>query len=275
MSIRLRLTLLYTTILALTLASLGGILYSTQYRSMSRSEERLLADLARRVVEHRQLGREFGEPAFPPLPPQDEGGGPDRPRVLNRRFGFPATYMQLINLEGQVLSRSENLQEVTLPLSRAGLQAVRGGESWVETASIEDERLMVYSAPVVIGGRVTEIVQVAHSIAGQDQYLGTLGRNLLVGSGIAVMIAFGSGWILSGVVLRPIHRITQTARAIGAERDLSRRVQHAGPNDEIGQLATTFNAMLTELQAAYQQVEQALQQQRKFVADVSHELRTP
>jgi len=40
-------------------------------------------------------------------------------------------------------------------------------------------------------------------------------------------------------------------------------------------LATTFNAMLTELQAAYQQVEQSLQQQRKFVADVSHELRTP
>ena len=275
MSIRLRLTLLYTTILALTLASLGGILYSTQYRSMSGSEERSLADLARRVVEHRQLGREFGEPAFPPLPPQDEAGDPGRPPVPNRRFGFPATYVQVINLEGQVLSRSENLQEVTLPLSHAGLQAVQRGESWVEMASIEDERLMIYSAPVAIEGRVTEIVQVAHSIAGQDQYLGTLGRNLLVGSGIAVMIAFGSGWILSGVVLRPIHRVTQTARAIGTERDLSRRVQYAGPNDEIGQLATTFNAMLTELQAAYQQVEQSLQQQRKFVADVSHELRTP
>ena len=134
---------------------------------------------------------------------------------------------------------------------------------------------MIYSAPVTVEGRVTEIVQVAHSLAGQDQYLGTLGRNLLVGSGIALVIAFGSGWVLSGVVLRPIHRITRTARAIGTERDLSRRVQHAGPNDEIGQLVTTFNAMLTELQAAYQQVEQSLQQQRKFVADVSHELRTP
>ena len=40
-------------------------------------------------------------------------------------------------------------------------------------------------------------------------------------------------------------------------------------------MATTFNTMLTELQAAYQQVEQSLQQQRQFVADVSHELRTP
>ena len=274
-SIRLRLTLLYTAILALTLASMGGILYSTQYQSMSGSEERLLADLARRVVEHRQPGREFGESAFPPLPPRDEGGDLGRPSVANRRFGFPATYMQLINLEGEILSRSENLQEVILPLSEAGLEALQQGDSWVETASIEDERLMIYSAPVAIEGRVTEIVQVAHSIAGQDQYLGTLRRNLLVGSGIAVMIAFGSGWVLSGVVLRPIHRITQTARAIGTERDFGRRVDYSGPNDEVGQLATTFNAMLTELQAAYQQVEQSLQQQRKFVADVSHELRTP
>jgi two-component system OmpR family sensor kinase len=82
------------------------------------------------------------------------------------------------------------------------------------------------------------------------------------------VIAFAAGWILSGLVLRPVNRITQTAQAIGAERDLSRRVQYTGPNDEIGQLATTFNTMLTELQAAYRQ-------QQQFVADVSHELRTP
>jgi len=268
MSIRLRLTLLYTAILALTLAISGGGLYSTQYQSMRRDEERLLAGLARRVVEHRQPGREFGEFQFPPLPPPDE-------YARNRRFGFPATYTQLINLEGHVISRSENLQEVILPLSAAGLEAVQRGESWLETASIENERLLIYSAPVAIEGHVTEVVQVAHSLAGQDQYLGTMRRNLLVGSGIAVMIAFGTGWILSGVVLRPIHRITQTAQAIGTERDFGRRVDYTGPNDEVGQLATTFNAMLTRLQAAYQQVEQALQQQRKFVADVSHELRTP
>jgi signal transduction histidine kinase len=73
---------------------------------------------------------------------------------------------------------------------------------------------------------------------------------------------------MAGLVLRPVDRITQTAHAIGAERDFGRRVDHSGPNDEIGQLATTFNEMLGELQAAYQQ-------QRQFVADVSHELRTP
>jgi signal transduction histidine kinase len=52
-------------------------------------------------------------------------------------------------------------------------------------------------------------------------------------------------------------------------------VDYHGPNDEIGQLATTFNAMLARLHQAYQRVSQALSLQRQFVADVSHELRTP
>ncbi|MBV9788657.1 MAG: HAMP domain-containing histidine kinase, partial [Chloroflexi bacterium] len=82
-------------------------------------------------------------------------------------------------------------------------------------------------------------------------------------------------WVLSGIALRPIDRITHTAQAIGAERDFGRRVSYIGPHDEIGRLTTTFNEMLTELQSAYRQEAQALQAQRRFVADASHELRTP
>jgi signal transduction histidine kinase len=52
-------------------------------------------------------------------------------------------------------------------------------------------------------------------------------------------------------------------------------VQHTGPPDEVGQLATTFNAMLAELESAQRQLEQSLDSQRRFVADASHELRTP
>ncbi len=81
--------------------------------------------------------------------------------------------------------------------------------------------------------------------------------------------------MLAGTALRPIHRITQTAQAIGAEHDFSRRVEHKGPTDEVGQLAVTFNDMLAELESAYRQLEEALDSQRRFVADASHELRTP
>jgi signal transduction histidine kinase len=98
---------------------------------------------------------------------------------------------------------------------------------------------------------------------------------LLIGSSGAVIAAFGIGWLLAGFTLRPINRLRLTAQTIGAERDFNRRVDHSGPNDEIGQLVTTFNNMLAELQAAYVQVEETLQAQRRFVADASHELRTP
>jgi signal transduction histidine kinase len=155
-----------------------------------------------------------------------------------------------------------------VPLSGTGLQATLEGESWSGTAWVEGERLLIYSAPVILDGQIAEVVQIARPLTEQDQHLEVLGTNLLIVGGVAVVAAFGVGWILSGLVLRPVDRITQTAHAIGTERDFGRRVDHTGPNDEIGQLATTFNEMLGELQAAYQQ-------QRQFVADVSHELRTP
>jgi two-component system, OmpR family, sensor kinase len=157
---------------------------------------------------------------------------------------------------------------VMLPLTAAGLRAIQDGETWVESAQVEGEWLLIYSAPLVRDGQITGAVQVAHALATQDAYMGALERNLLLASGVAIVVAFGCGWLLSGLVLRPIHRITHTARTIGADRDLSRRVEYRGPNDELGQLATTLNTMLGELETAHQQ-------QQQFVADVSHELRTP
>jgi signal transduction histidine kinase len=113
------------------------------------------------------------------------------------------------------------------------------------------------------------------SLTTRDQSIRALGMNLLIAGTVAVAIAFGLGWVLAGTSLRPIHRLTQTAQTIGADRDFSRRVEHTGPDDEVGRLAKTLNNMLSELQAAYQQVGQSLEMQRRFVADVSHELRTP
>ena len=260
MSIRMRLTLLYTTILALTLTSFGGMLYVTQSQSMLAASRRLTAGAARRIVDRFQdVGSLYGR-QFPPSPPGDDNPSQDlRDRII---------YAQLLSPDGDVVDRTESLGEAALPLSDAGLRSARNGESWEEIALVEGERFLILSEPVTEeDGLVTEIVQVAHPLADQDEYLGALRRNLSIEAGIATLAAFGIGWILSSLALRPIHGITRTARAIGAERDLTRRVQYAGPDDEIGQLATTFNAMLTELQVAY------LQQQ--FVADVSHELRTP
>jgi len=75
------------------------------------------------------------------------------------------------------------------------------------------------------------------------------------------------GWLVAGRVLRPVQRITDTARA-SSETDLHHRVGLQGPNDELKELADTLDSLLGRL-------EQAFTSQRAFSANVSHELRTP
>jgi len=137
------------------------------------------------------------------------------------------------------------------------------------------EKTLIYSRPVILDDKVVYIVQNARPLTERNRTLDSLSTTLLLASGLITLIAFGIGWVFSGIMLRPIHRITHTAQTIGDERDFTRRVDYKGPSDEVGQLANTFNSMLSRLQDAFQKVEHSLQMQRDFVADVSHELRTP
>jgi signal transduction histidine kinase len=84
---------------------------------------------------------------------------------------------------------------------------------------------------------------------------------------IFFVASFGVSWLIAGYLLRPIKRITQVARDISAT-DLSRRIDLHGPDDELHQLADTFDQMLGRLDAAFVS-------QREFIQDASHELRNP
>jgi signal transduction histidine kinase len=74
--------------------------------------------------------------------------------------------------------------------------------------------------------------------------------------------------------MAPVNAIVRQAQGIG-EHDLSQRLPVERPRDELGRLASTFNALLARLDVAFRQREESLLQQRRFVADASHELRTP
>ena len=81
------------------------------------------------------------------------------------------------------------------------------------------------------------------------------------------VLSFGVSWLIAGYLLRPIGRITKVARDISAT-DLSRRIDLHGPDDELHELADTFDEMLGRLEAAFAS-------QREFIQDASHELRNP
>ena len=275
MSIRLRLSLLYSAILALTLAAFGIVLYTTQaqntYAALQRDLSQSAALLARSLahIPPPQASPGIWEAIAPPVPMDVFTGDPAFRDLREREI------VRLLSLQGELLVSPFGQASDALPLSAEGLAALQSGAEWWETAFRGEERLLIYNQPLLANGATTAILQVARPLTERDRSLAALARTLLIASLLTTLAAFGIGWIFSGTALRPIHRITQTAQAIGRESDFTRRVDHTGPNDEIGQLATTFNAMLSRLQDAYARVSHALQQQRDFVADVSHELRTP
>ena len=269
-SIRLRLTLLYSLILALTLIAFSTVLYVTQSQATYSSIKANLTRQADGLINPRR-------PSGPPPQPSGANVPPGAlPPDVNLPGGtLPGRWTQTRSLDGTVLSRTFDLSDVTLPLSSKGLSAVQTGAGWFETAQVEDQPVLIYSKSFTAQSGTAEIAQVAFQIAQPEQSLRALRLILIISCSLTVLAAFAIGWGLAGAVLRPIQRITLTAQAIGAEHDLRRRVRHTGPNDEVGQLATTFNAMLAELESAYRQLEQTLDSQRRFVADASHELRTP
>jgi signal transduction histidine kinase len=96
-------------------------------------------------------------------------------------------------------------------------------------------------------------------------------REVLV-KGLVALVAIGiigiaGAYAVAGRALRPLHNVTQTAQRLG-EETLDQRIHYSGADDEVAELARTFDAMLDRLAGAFES-------QKRFVANASHELRTP
>lgn len=264
-SVRLRITLWFVAILAIILVVFSAFIYVQQGNDLR------AASLSRLETKFAQLQ------ALIQLPPRDalREGRITLPSIPNN--GQPllqaGDVMAITDPNGKVVQSVGPMQPTEIS-AFAQQEIQERGESNPLAYSIgagteidQGKKSQYYFllAPVTFAG--TDIgYLVLGSPVDPSGELSRLLLTLFLGSIGTLAIALLGGFWLADRAMRPVKTITQTARRIG-ETDLSRRL-NLGRHDELGQLADTFDEMLTRLQAAFER-------QRRFTADASHELRTP
>jgi len=190
--------------------------------------------------------------------------------------GGPAPYAQLVAGDGTTFRRGD----VSLPVDAQTMRVAKGnGGSYFEDVHVGGShlRVLTFSLPYrvdVNGTPETATVQLARPLNGTDRVLANLRLILIVLGAGGVALAAALGRIAARRVLAPLAEVAQTAQHIGETDDLSRRLKIRA-DDEVGQLATRFNAMLEHLEASRSALDESVRAQRQLVADASHELRTP
>lgn len=172
-------------------------------------------------------------------------------------------FIQIADLKGQVVYRSENLQPDSLPVF-AKITEVEASSDERKFIAIQydNQELRLFAtrtkfAQISIGYTVVEI----------QETLNNLFFYLMIAFPVVLIISTIGGWFLAKVSLNPIDDITRSAQEITAH-NLSQRLPIPPTNDEIARLTATLNQMIERLEASFIQI-------RQFTSDASHELRTP
>ncbi|HXV21084.1 MAG TPA: heavy metal sensor histidine kinase [Desulfuromonadales bacterium] len=185
--------------------------------------------------------------------------------VRHRNWG---EYIQMLNERGEISCATSNLKGFHLPLTKLALQYASQGMPYFETIrTLGPAPIRVLTYPLILDGRITDIVQIGQDLSAMENALERLRLMLLIFSPLAVALLCFGGWFLTGFFLEPVVRITRAARRINAG-NLSQRIHVEDTKDELAQLAETFNSMLARLEDSFNRTKQ-------FTADASHELRTP
>lgn len=250
MSLRLRLTLLYSTLMGgILLVISAAVIIVVTALLFKTTDDRLEA--AQEVIVQKIHFNELGEVRIS-LKPTDIS---------------PDIYMQVWGLDGELQASfgtpdyfaDKPFDKEALYLNDPVYRDV-SGPGW---------HLRVLSVPLVKDGHLIVVMQVASSLELVDAARNSLTDVLSIIWVAAVLLSGIVVWFTLGQTLKPLETITATVEQINRADDLSRRIPYQGPeDDEIGNLVGSFNQTLERLEALFTS-------QQRLLADVSHELRTP
>jgi len=249
-SLRLRLTLLYSTVAGGILLTFGAAVYIIITILLLNQANNTLASTARDIIQKTHMNS-LAQIDVAPLPLIDLTSN---------------VYAQLWGEDHKIKATSPGIASMSDPLDPIGLQA---SEPIYRENFVHNVHLQVLSIPLRAGEDNVGILQVATNLGVVDAARRDLLKILLISTLIATLFAGLGSWIVLGRVLAPLGVATEAALAINRADDLSRRIPYdAASNDEIGNLIEAFNQTLERL-------ENLFTSQQRFLADVSHELRTP
>lgn len=239
-SVRARLTLWYTAILALVLVTFSAISYVFLARAIRSATDAGLSDTA----------REFAAAFSADQTPSD----------LRLDFRYSDRDILVLAPNGTVVVSSRT--RIPAAIKQQIADSVRSDFRGFRTFG----GFRAFALPMtVFGHRYTAVVSA--SLDNQHQRLRAAARAVILGIPIALVVAAAGGYLLARKTLDPVTRMSTQAREIGAT-NLDRRIPVVNDRDELGYLAMTLNELLERLQRAFES-------QKRFMADASHELRTP
>jgi two-component system OmpR family sensor kinase len=248
-SLRLRLTIWYTAVLAAVLILFGTIVYISLNLSLTLDIEETLNRTADEIL---AAGRVQDDLAI----------------TLRALDLTTNVYLQFLGVSGEILWQSNNAPNLQGPFDPSTLLE---RENVFTTEQIGSEHLRILTVPLVSRpeDEIVAYLQLASPLTAVDLTTRVLLSVLVTGGVLAMIVAAIIGYMAAGAALQPIGQVTTTALQITRADDLSRRIPLVGPpTGEVGQLVQAFNETLERLETLFQA-------QRRFLADVSHELRTP
>ena len=256
MSIRTRLALIYTGLLAAALIAFGSGVYLALRAELEQSFDASLIANAHHAAD--ALAQDVD--ATNQLRPNDR---------LITQFASTGGRILVLDTAGRTLVDSAPAAASGLSITSADLARADGRAHPVrEFDAGGDVMRLTVEVILVPGGEQVGYVAWADSTRPLRDLLTTVSAALVIGGLLVIGFALIGGLVLARRALEPVADVTETARAISLSGDFAARVEAGRPGDEVGELAVAFNEML----AALEQNHQALQ---RFLGDASHELRTP
>ena len=249
MSLRLRLTLLYSLLMGGVLLIFGGAAYLLVNNVLLSRVDDMLADV---------------KDEFVSLATVD---------ILDQVKLAPVTAKMDADISAQVWGVDGKLQDSLGPLGQSNFAFdplnKRTAQSSYRETNLNNVHLRVLNMPLLHNNKPIAVMQIAISLETVAVARGYLLSVLVVIWIYGVIIAGIVSWFTLGQALEPLKSIVETAENINRADDLSRRIPLLGSEeDEIGSLIGTFNKTLERLEVLFTA-------QQRFLADVSHELRTP